>query len=52
MTVEETQVYRMTRDKMSVDEMTVNKMYVNKMPIEQIWRKRECVHSADKMSID
>jgi hypothetical protein len=52
MTVEEIQVYRMTRDKMSVDEMTVNKMYVNKMPEEQIWRKNDCGHSADKMSVD
>jgi hypothetical protein len=42
----------MTVDKMTRDKMTVNKMYVNKMPEEQIWRKNDCGHSADKMSVD
>jgi hypothetical protein len=47
MTVEVMMVNKMTRDKMTVEEM-----YVNKMPEEQIWRKNDCGHSADKMSVD
>jgi hypothetical protein len=38
-------------DVMTVDKMTVEEMYVNKMPVEQVWRKNDCGHSADKMAV-